>query len=236
MKILLFLNSDIHSAAALEMLFSELSKHEVKIILSQNVGRISNLPSEAIEMKRMEKIGAEKSLQNLAQNLNSEIVSFDDVNEPSSVETLENFLPDLAISIRFGQIFKSKIIALPRLGILNLHSGILPNYRGVMASFWSILNGEKKLGTTLHYIRDNSIDTGDIVGFSEKEIDWDLPLITNINQLYQGGCLLILQALEKISAGEKIQTIDQKNLGAGNYFSYPKQIEVAEFLKLMRMF
>jgi methionyl-tRNA formyltransferase len=236
MKILLFLNSDIHSAKALEILFSDLKKHEVKIILSQNVGKVLDLSSEIVEMKRLEKFGAEESLRNLARNLNSEIVGFDDVNAPSSIDELAKFSPDLAISIRFGQIFKSGIIGLPRLGVLNLHSGILPNYRGVMASFWAILNGEKKLGTTLHYVRDSGIDTGDVVGFSEKEIDWDCSLLVNINQLYHGGCGLILEALQKVSMGEKIQTIDQKTLGAGSYFSYPKQSDVDGFLKLMRFF
>lgn len=236
MKILLFLNSDIHSAKALEILAPELKKHEVKIILSQNVGKSSDLPSEIIEMKRLEKVGAEELLQNLAQNLSSKIIGFDDVNAPSSVDELAKFLPDLAISIRFGQIFKSEIIGLPRFGVLNLHSGILPNYRGVMASFWAILNGEKKLGTTLHYIRDSGIDTGDIVGFFEKEIDWNCSLISNINQLYYGGCELVLDALQKVSMCEKIQTIDQKTLGVGSYFSYPKKSDVVGFLKLMKMF
>lgn len=236
MKILLFLNSDIHSAKALEILAPEIKKHEVKIILSQNVGKSSDLPSEIIEMKRLEKVGAEELLQNLAQNLSSKIIGFDDVNAPSSVDELAKFLPDLAISIRFGQIFKSEIIGLPRFGVLNLHSGILPNYRGVMASFWAILNGEKKLGTTLHYIRDSGIDTGDIVGFFEKEIDWNCSLISNINQLYYGGCELVLDALQKVSMCEKIQTIDQKTLGVGSYFSYPKKSDVVGFLKLMKMF
>ncbi len=236
MKILLFLNSDIHSAKALEILAPELKKHEVKIILSQNVGKSSDLPSEIIEMKRLEKVGAEELLQNLAQNLSSKIIGFDDVNAPSSVDELAKFLPDLAISIRFGQIFKSEIIGLPRFGVLNLHSGILPNYRGVMASFWAILNAEKKLGTTLHYIRDSGIDTGDIVGFFEKEIDWNCSLISNINQLYYGGCELVLDALQKVSMCEKIQTIDQKTLGVGSYFSYPKKSDVVGFLKLMKMF
>ncbi len=236
MKILLFLNSDIHSAKALEILAPELKKHEVKIILSQNVGKSSDLPSEIIEMKRLEKVGAEELLQNLAQNLSSKIIGFDDVNAPSSVDELAKFLPDLAISIRFGQIFKSEIIGLPRFGVLNLHSGILPNYRGVMASFWAILNGEKKLGTTLHYVRDSGIDTGDIVGFFEKEIDWNCSLISNINQLYYGGCELVLDALQKVSMCEKIQTIDQKTLGVGSYFSYPKKSDVVGFLKLMKMF
>ncbi len=236
MKILLFLNSDIHSAKALEILAPELKKHEAKIILSQNVGKSSDLPSEIIEMKRLEKVGAEELLQNLAQNLSSKIIGFDDVNAPSSVDELAKFLPDLAISIRFGQIFKSEIIGLPRFGVLNLHSGILPNYRGVMASFWAILNGEKKLGTTLHYVRDSGIDTGDIVGFFEKEIDWNCSLISNINQLYYGGCELVLDALQKVSMCEKIQTIDQKTLGVGSYFSYPKKSDVVGFLKLMKMF
>jgi hypothetical protein len=60
-------------------------------------------------------------------------------------------------------------------------------------------------------------------------------LVKNINNLYQGGCELILQTLQKISAGEKIDTVNQKTLGAGQYFSYPQKDDVEKFLKLMRL-
>ena len=235
MNLLLFLNSDIHSASALQLLSPHLQNHKIKIILSQKVGNVDALAPELLEMKRIEQLGAPEKFLELAGRLNAEIVSFSNVNSSEAVEEFLAFSPDLIISIRFGQIFKPSLIATSRLGVLNLHSGILPNYRGVLASFWAILSGEKNLGTTLHFVRDAGIDTGDIVGFSRTEIDWNLSLVENINNLYQDGCALISQALTKISAGEKIATLDQKTLGVGQYFSYPQKEDVAKFLKTMRL-
>jgi methionyl-tRNA formyltransferase len=226
MKILLFLNSDIHCATAFKLLFSSLEKHQVKIILSKKIGNLTNLPPELFEMKRCEQFENENFFK-------FQTSSYLNVNSEAAIQDFQNFAPDLIISIRFGQIFKTPLIQTARFGVLNLHSGILPNYRGVMASFWAILHGEKNLGTTLHYITDASIDTGDVVAFSNTAIDWNCSLLTNINNIYEAGCGLILQALIKISAGEKINVIKQKDLGAGQYFSYPKEADIKKFSQLM---
>lgn len=235
MKILVFLNNDIHAAEALRILAPFFCQHRIKIILSQDVGKVHELPSEILAMKNIEKIGASELFQNLAQDISAEIFSFQNINAESSVDKLKEFAPDLAISIRFGQIFKNDLIKLFPLGVLNLHSGILPKYRGIMASFWAILHGEKSLGTTLHYIQDAGIDTGSIIGFSRSEIDWNKTLIENIAKIYQGGCELIIKALEQIDFGKKLQTIDQKTLGESAYFSYPKEDDVKKFLRLMKI-
>lgn len=228
MKIILLLNNDIHSATALKLLSQDLQNHEVKIILSQKVGKVDDLPVELMAMKRDEKFEIEK-------NFAYETAFYANVNSEETLEDFRNFAPDLIISIRFGQILKSSLINIPRLGVLNLHSGILPNYRGIMASFWAILNGEEKLGTTLHYINDSTIDTGEIIGFSETEIDRNSSLILNINHLYQNGCALLSQTLKEISTNKKLKTIYQKSLANGQYFSYPKAEDIERFLKIMPM-
>ena len=227
MNLLLFLNNDIHSATALTLLSPFLKTHRVKIILSQKVGNVDKLPLELIAMKKFE--------QDFDRGIFGDMVSYEDVNSENALGDFRDFLPDLIISIRFGQIFKPALIKIPRLGVLNLHSGILPKYRGILASFWAVLNGEKKLGMTLHYITDSGIDTGDIIGFSESEIDWNSSLFSNINMLYRGGCTLLLEVLEKISAGEKIAVIPQSKFGVGQYFSYPKDDDVKKFLRVMRL-
>jgi len=236
MHLILFLNCDIHSASAFKLLLPRLTGHKIKIILSKKVGKIDNLAAPLIEMKNFESEGAAEIFLELAQKFGCEIGDFADVNCQEALDDFRKFAPDLMISIRFGQIFKSPLIKISRLGVLNLHSGILPNYRGIMASFWAILNGEKTLGTTLHFVRDAGIDTGDIIGFSHSKIDWNLSLVENIQNLYPQGCELILENLDKILAGKKIATLNQKSLQAGQYFSYPKVSDVERFLKIMPLF
>jgi methionyl-tRNA formyltransferase len=233
MNLLLFLNSDTHSTTALSLLLPTLKNHKIKIILSQKVGNVDDLPRELIAMKKVEQDGVADLFARLAANLNSEISSYENVNSEIALQDFQKFSPDLIISIRFGQIFKQALINIPRHGVLNLHSGILPNYRGILATFWAILNGEKKIGATLHFVTDSGIDTGDVIGFSESEIDWNSTLFSNINRLYEGGCALLSRNIEKISAGEKILVKKQSDFGAGRYFSYPRSEDVKKFLQLM---
>ena len=60
-------------------------------------------------------------------------------NHDSGLATLRAAEPDLVVSIRYRRILRDSAIAIPRCGVINLHSGILPDYRGVMATFWAIL-------------------------------------------------------------------------------------------------
>ncbi len=232
MKILLFLNQDIHAKKAFEILQNHLQKHEVHLVLSSQVGKIQNLSSNLIPLKSIEQEG----VKSFFDSLKLPILQYQNINSEEALKDFKEFAPNLAISIRFGQIFKQEFINLPEFGVLNLHSGILPRYRGIMASFWAILNGEKNLGTTLHYIQNEGIDNGDIVDFSYSEIDWNGNFISNVNKIYEDGCELIIKALNKIEKDEKITTIKQNKLGEGNYFSYPKEEDLEKFTKLMKLF
>jgi methionyl-tRNA formyltransferase len=236
MKILLFLNEDIHAATGLNLLVTTLKNYDVKIILSKKVGNVDSLPDELKQMKKREQEGVAEVFVKLAAELRAEIFSYDNVNSEMALADFKNFAPDLAVSIRFGQIFKQPLINISRLGVINLHSGILPNYRGVLATFWAILNGDKEIGATLHFISDAKIDEGEVIGFSKVAVDFERSLISNINNVYEGGCALIAAAMEKIFRGEKIETTKQSELGAGQYFSYPKAEDVRKFLEVMRLY
>ena len=58
------------------------------------------------------------------------------VNSKESLSTLKSLDADLFISIAGNQIFKRRFLDIPRLGTLNLHTALLPKYRGLMPSFW----------------------------------------------------------------------------------------------------
>lgn len=70
--------------------------------------------------------------------------------------------PDFLFSIVYSSILKGEILAIPRRGALNLHPGLLPRYAGCHPVAWSILNGERHAGATLHYMTEK-VDMGDIV-------------------------------------------------------------------------
>jgi methionyl-tRNA formyltransferase len=135
--------------------------------------------------------------------------------------------PDLIISIRYGHILKNEVIKIPKHGVINLHSGLLPEYRGVMATFWAMLNNEKEIGTTLHYIDDNTIDTGRVIGKTKRPIDYSKSYLWNVLQLYPNGVELIIETLEIIAEGKNFSTFNQCH--QGNYYSFPTVDKLEEF-------
>jgi len=135
--------------------------------------------------------------------------------------------PDLIISIRYGVILNDAVIEKSRLGVLNLHSGKLPDYRGVMATFWAMLNSEAYAGTTLHYIQNSRIDEGDIIASTELPIEANRSYLWHVLGLYPDGCETILKAVKRLEQSQVIKTSPQPK--TGNYYTYPKTEDLELF-------
>ncbi len=81
------------------------------------------------------------------------------------VETLtqlKQIEADIFVVIAYGQILSKKILDMPKLGCINVHGSILPQYRGAAPIQWSIYNGEKETGITT-MLMDRGMDTGDML-------------------------------------------------------------------------
>lgn len=151
----------------------------------------------------------------------------DKPNSPQGCQTLRELEPDLVISIRYRCILREEAIAIPARGVINLHSGILPDYRGVMATFWAMLAGEKEIGTTLHRIVDSGIDTGPILGIHRRSARPQRSYLANVLGLYAGGCDMIASAVDSVAAGREMPAYEQT--AAGNYFGTPETNDVNRF-------
>lgn len=96
--------------------------------------------------------------------------------QPKSVKTdeiyekLAELNPDLIVVAAYGKIIPKKLIELPTYGIINVHSSILPKYRGASPIHAALLNGDTKTGVTTMMI-DEGLDTGDILDIKEVDID-----------------------------------------------------------------
>lgn len=133
--------------------------------------------------------------------------------------------PELAISIRHMSIFKSIVINTPPRGIINLHSGHLPVYQGVMATFWALLNKEEEIGTTLHYIEDNTIDTGSIISQSATAVNYQQSYLWNVLNIYKSGCENIINSVKALDLKKPLIATPQS--GQANYYSFPSSAEIA---------
>lgn len=234
MKIVLFLNKDLEANIAYNLLKSELLNHSVRIYYSDTVGNPKNKPSDLIKLEYFEKgfvfnelseFINENKIENSFEFFDNNFKSFpikkcSNVNSVEFINEMKDLNPDLFISIRFGKIFKDEIIQVPNNGLINLHSAILPDYRGIMGTLHAIKEENTKIGCTLHTIPNSGIDTGEIIGIAECNVNREKSLFWNIVQLYPLGTELIIKNLKIIDSNNSLNT-QKQNLEEGNYFSVP---------------
>ncbi|WP_109830823.1 formyltransferase family protein [Reichenbachiella versicolor] len=241
MKIALFLNKDIEANIAYNLLKGELLNHEVKVYYSDAVGSSQNKPFDLRRLELFEKgffynelIGFinENQIQTDFEFFDASFQSFPiekstGVNSKEFIDTMKEFEPDLFISIRFGKIFKDDIIQIPKHGLINLHSAVLPDYRGIMGTLHAIKEGNRSIGCTLHTIPNSGIDTGEIIEIARCDVDRSQSLFGNIVQLYPLGVQLIIDTIQKLEQRVSIKTKPQY-LAEGSYFSVPAQRDFDE--------
>lgn len=123
------------------------------------------------------------------------------IKEQEEVSKLQSFEADIFIVAAFGQILSEEILTMPRFGCINIHASLLPKYRGAGPIQRVILEGEKETGITIMQM-DKGIDTGDILLQSAFPIDSKETGDSLHDKLAEEGARLIVEALEKIEAGE----------------------------------
>ncbi len=246
MRIVFFVNYDIESSMALNLLWPHFKQHFAGIFYSQKVGSDKPRPASLLDdLAFVEQVvfpslifqNAERSPANgfflgfyeMARYFEGPFARIDNVNEPATLEKLRALKPDLFVSIRFGKIFGEEALAIPRLGVLNLHSGLLPQYRGVLATFRAMMNGDEEHGCTLHWIDSPKIDKGEILATAKRKVHPKQTLLRQISALYPLGVRLLIEAIQKLMKGEKLVGQPQ-DPAAGAYYSFPSDAEVLEFL------
>tara|TARA_B100001248_G_scaffold19835_2_gene13138 strand:+ start:32590 stop:33504 length:915 start_codon:yes stop_codon:yes gene_type:complete len=80
----------------------------------------------------------------------------------SIIEEIKKIKPDFIFVAAYGKILNKEVLDLPKFGSINVHSSLLPKYRGAAPVNWSIINGDKTTGVTIMKM-DEGMDTGDII-------------------------------------------------------------------------
>lgn len=136
--------------------------------------------------------------------------------------------PDVILSVFSKEILRDECLRIPRLGVLNLHPSLLPEYRGVSPTFWVLAEAQAQTGCTLHMI-DNGIDTGGIIEqktFSTAGLRTEHAVYMRCVEM---GSAMILSALATIGSGGKLRTTPQGN--GGSYRSLPTREAVRQFYR-----
>jgi methionyl-tRNA formyltransferase len=147
------------------------------------------------------------------------------INSKESLSKVEYLLPDLCVSITANQIFKKQLLDIPKKGTLNLHTALLPKYRGLMPTFWALKNDESETGVSV-FLMDEGIDSGPIV--VQKRIRLKgLTLWEAVRMTKFIGMEAIIEAIIKIDLGN-VDFIENDK-AASSYFSFPTRNDVTEF-------
>lgn len=122
------------------------------------------------------------------------------VREAQYIEMIRKMNPEVIVVAAFGQILPKELLEIPKYGCINVHTSLLPKYRGAAPIQYCIINGEKETGVTIMHM-DTSIDTGDIIlqekiKLSEKETGGSLH-----DKLAVLGADLLVKVLHQLENG-----------------------------------
>jgi len=133
------------------------------------------------------------------------------LRDGTALETIQGLAPDLIVVAAYGRILPQEILDYPRLGCINVHSSLLPKYRGSAPIHWAILNGDAESGVTIMNVV-LELDAGDIISQAVTPIDPDETVETLHDRLADMGAKLLVDTVVSIENGTATRTPQQADL------------------------
>ena len=130
-----------------------------------------------------------------------EVIQPKRMKDEEVIAKIKEINPDLIVVVAYGKILPKEIIDIPKYGIINVHSSLLPKYRGASPIHSAILNGDKESGVSIMYIEEG-LDSGDVILKEICEITEDDTLGTLHDRLKELGAIGLEKALKLIEAEE----------------------------------
>jgi methionyl-tRNA formyltransferase len=160
-------------------------------------------------------------VKSLALRLGLPVLQPERARNEQFITELRALQPDLIVVVAYGQILPPAILDLPCHGCLNVHTSLLPKYRGAAPIQWAIANGDTGTGVTIMKM-DAGLDTGPIVSQRRTPIRPEDDSATLHDRLAQLGAELLVQTIPDYVAG-KIQPVPQPAEGASHAAKIKKE-------------
>lgn len=122
------------------------------------------------------------------------------LRDGTALEQIRALDPELIVVAAYGRILPDEILNYPAKGCINVHSSLLPRYRGAAPINWAILNGDEETGVTIMHMA-HDLDAGDIIDQVRTPIDPDEDAETLYGRLAGLGGELLLRVVEELGAG-----------------------------------
>ena len=135
-----------------------------------------------------------------AQGLGVPVFQPAKLRDGTALETIRQLDPELIVVAAYGRILPQEILDYPKFGCINVHSSLLPKYRGAAPIHWAILNGDQETGVTIMHMA-LALDAGDIIAQRATPIDPNETVEELHDRLAQLGAQLLVDAVAEIAAG-----------------------------------
>ncbi len=147
-----------------------------------------------------------------AKSHNLTLFQVENINRETAVlEELEKMNLDFILVLAFAQFLGSRVLTMPKLGCFNIHTSILPKYRGAAPIQYALLNGDKETGVSIQRMV-KEMDAGDLVHFDMVTID-EQDRLDSLSQKLKIAAGLSTKALIEKILNQKIQYTPQDHLG-----------------------
>jgi methionyl-tRNA formyltransferase len=124
-------------------------------------------------------------------------------------ERLRSSGADLAVTCAYGKILPASLLEIPRFGFLNVHTSLLPKYRGAAPIQWAIIDGQRETGVSIMQT-DPGLDTGPVLLQERLAIGADETSLELAPRLSELGARLILEAVRQVETLERIAQDDSE--------------------------
>ncbi|GAB2556915.1 methionyl-tRNA formyltransferase [Spirosoma areae] len=181
----------------------------------------------------LSKADSRNNVRNVLASRNIPLIHIEGtINKDENLEKIRAYQPDLLVSIAGNQIFKRKLLDVATHGCINLHTALLPKYRGLMPSFWVLRHGETHTGVSVFFV-DEGIDSGPIL-VQEKVAIGNMSQAQLIDVTKKMGMDAILKSIEKIHSGK--YDLIENDAAQMTYFTFPTRNDVKAFLAAGKRF
>ena len=143
----------------------------------------------------------------LAQDLGYRVVQPASIKTADFSDSISALKPHFLIVVAYGKILPENVLALPRLGTINVHGSLLPKYRGPAPIQWAVINGDKETGVCTQFM-EKELDTGDLLLSVRESINPDDTAGDLHDRLALKGATVLIDTLKGL-ADKTIQPAGQ---------------------------
>lgn len=128
------------------------------------------------------------------------------MRDGTALALVRELQPELIVVVAYGRILPEELLQVPPLGAINVHSSVLPRYRGAAPINWAVLNGDARTGVSIMYLA-KELDAGDVIHCLTTDIDPDEDAQALTARLAELGARALSEALEEIRGGTVVRTV-----------------------------